>query len=71
VIQREVKTLKGPDNVYSKEMEVVLQTYMAYSNETQNGKNGKTAKFWFSYIKMIHLYHEYSRSIRIGDGLVI
>ena len=24
-------------------------------------------KFWFNYIKMIHLYHEYSRSIRVGD----
>lgn len=64
VIQREVENLKQEKNVdshgYSKEMDDVLLQYHVYSNGTQNGKNGKTAMFWFNYIKMIHLYHEYS-----------
>ena len=29
--------------------------------------HGKTAQFWFEYIEMLHLYHEFIRSIRLGD----
>ena len=29
--------------------------------------HGKTAQFWFEYIEMLHLYHEFVRSIRLGD----
>ena len=30
-------------------------------------KHGKTAQFWVGYINLIHLYHEFIRSIREGD----
>ena len=29
--------------------------------------HGKAAHFWFEYIEMLHLYHEFIRSIRLGD----
>ena len=35
--------------------------------ETSDGKRGKTANYWINYVNMIHLYHEFSRSIRTGD----
>ena len=29
--------------------------------------HGKTAQFWMKYVEMIHLYHDFSRSVSSGD----
>ena len=71
IIQEELITIKQQKYLdtheYSKEMKDIFQEYRSYSIDTHTGKHGKTAQFWFNYIQMIHLYHEYSRSIRVGD----
>ena len=51
----------------SKEFKNILDCYNKYSEETRNGANGLTPQYWMSYIDMIHLYHDFSRSIRTGD----
>ena len=38
-----------------------------FAQEKRNGKHGKTAKYWMGYVDMLHLYHEFSGSIRTGD----
>ena len=38
-----------------------------FVQETRNGNHGKTAQYLMGYIIMLHLYHEFSRSIRTGD----
>ena len=48
-------------------MKDIFQEYNSYSIDTHTGKHGKTAQLWFYYIQMIHLYREYSRSIRVED----
>ena len=45
----------------------MLDDYKEYLEETKTRKYGKTAQFWIGYTEWIHLYHEYRRSIRIGD----
>ena len=35
--------------------------------ESSDGKRGKTADHWINYVNMIHLHHEFSRSIRTRD----
>ncbi len=71
IIQRELVIVKQLQNLqsheYSREMDDAFQQYNADSKETQNGNNGKTAQFWFKYIKMMHPYYKYSQSIRVGD----
>ena len=32
-----------------------------------SGMHGKTAQFWVKSVQMIHLYHDFSRSVRNGD----
>ena len=38
-----------------------------FVQETRNGNHGKAAQYSMGYIIMLHLYHEFSRSIRTGD----
>ena len=45
----------------------ILDSYREYTEHTRNGTHGQTAQYWIGYIDMVHLYHEFSRSIRTGD----
>ena len=45
----------------------MLDDYKEYLEETKTGKYDKTAQFWIGYTERLHLYHEYIRSIPIGD----
>ena len=45
----------------------IISEYEDYCRKTISGEHGLTSKFWFQYINMIHLYHEFSRSVRNGD----
>ena len=59
----------GDITMYSfpKEIEDVIEQYEAFCKQTMQGSLGKTAQYWMQYIDMIHLYHNFSRSIRSGD----
>ena len=52
---------------WSQEIEELLAAYKSYTVETSDGKHGKTANYWINCVNMIHLYHEFSGSIRTGD----
>lgn len=47
--------------------EELIKKYEEFSEETRNGIHGKTAQYWMGYVDMLHLYHEFSRSVRRGD----
>ena len=51
----------------SQEIEELLAAYKSHTVETSDGKRGETANYWINYVNMIHLYHEFSRSIFTGD----
>ena len=55
------------EQVFSKEVDDVLYVYKCFCGATAEGKHGKTAQFWILYVNWIHLYHDFIRSIRIGD----
>ena len=51
----------------TKEFDELTKDYFLYVSATINGEKGKTAEFWMKYVQLIHVYHEYSRSLREGD----
>ena len=57
----------GDDYTPSKDVQDMTDDYKEYLEETKTGEYGKTAQFWIGYTEWMHLYHEYIRSIRIGD----
>ena len=50
-----------------KEIIDFVQTYGDFKEDTRSGLNGLTAQYWVSYIDMIDLYHNFSRSTRCGN----
>ena len=60
-------TLNLDSHEYTKEIKDIFQEYNSYLLDTHTGKHEKTTQLWFNCIQMIHLYYEYSRSIRVGD----
>ena len=50
-----------------KEIQESVAAYKSYTTETSRGKWGKTANCWIYYVNTIHLYHEFSLSIRNVD----
>ena len=61
------QTQKIRTSELSKELLNVLSHYDSFKKDTEDGKHGLTAQYWIGYIQMVHLYHEFSRSIREGD----
>ena len=49
------------------EIHEIFKEYEEYQKKTEIGIHGKTAQYWFGYIRMVQLYHQFIRSIRIGD----
>ena len=45
----------------------LIKKYDEFAQETRNGNHGKMAQYWMGYANMLHLSHEFSRSIRTGD----
>ena len=64
---QEITNFKDGCKVYSKELEEVFSGFYKFFQDTKEGKLGKTVQFWTSYINFIHLYHHFTRSIRMGD----
>ena len=50
-----------------KEFDERTKDYLLYVLAIINGEKGKTAEFWMKYVQLIHVYHEYSRSLREED----
>ena len=50
-----------------KDIQESVAAYKSYTTETSSGKWGKTANYWIYYVNTIHLYHEFSLSIRNVD----
>ena len=44
----------------------IFKKYEKYQKKTENGIHGKTAQYWFGYVRMVQLY-PFIRSIRTGD----
>ena len=55
------------ENSIPKEIQTILAKYEKYTEETKKGLHGKTAKFWYGYVEMMQIYHQFIRSIRVGD----
>ena len=51
----------------SSEFREIIDGYKTYAKKTEDGEHGKTAQYWYGYIRMVQLYHDYTRSIREGD----
>ena len=51
----------------TKKFDELAKDYFLYVSATMNGEKGKTAEFWMKYVQLIHVYHEYSRSLRERD----
>ena len=45
----------------------LIKKYEKFMQNTQNAFHGKIVQYWIGYVDMVHLYHEFSRSIRTGD----
>ena len=45
----------------------LIKKYKEFAQETRDGNHGKTAQYWMGSVDMLHLYHEFSRSIRTED----
>ena len=45
----------------------IFDRYESYRDKARNGTHGRTAQFWFAYVEMVQLYHQFTQSIRMGD----
>ena len=52
---------------YYTEMNEVLERYYIFTQDTEQGLYGKTAKFQIQYMYLMHLYRNFTRSARTGD----
>ena len=69
-IGREIFNLEANDSCdlnLSKELLKIFKEYEEYQKKTENGIHGKTAQYWFGYIRMVQLYHQFIASIRTSD----
>ena len=55
----------------SLEICVLLVLYDSSFQETACGLHGVAANFWITYVQMLHLYDEFSRSLRTGVDLYV
>jgi hypothetical protein len=47
--------------------EDLMVRYSVYTDVTMDGQHGNTAKFWMIYVKLINIYHRFSRASRTND----
>ena len=50
-----------------KEMRDLLQDYEKFKDETRSRLHGLTAQYWLTYIDLIDIYHNFSRTTRTGN----
>jgi hypothetical protein len=49
------------------ETKMLIEKYEDFTGETRQGVHGQTAQYWIGYVDMVHLFHEFTRSVRTGD----
>ena len=62
-----LETNNGCDLNLSKELLEISKEHEEYQKKTENGTHDRTAQYWFGYMRMFQLYHQFIRSIRTGD----
>ena len=67
IVSNQITIKEGVSESYSREMNEILDRYCTFTQDTEKGLYGKTAKFWIQYVYLIHLYHNFTRSVRTGD----
>ena len=66
--KKDLESAKYPYlHISTKEFDELTKDYFLYVSATINRKKRKTAEFSMKYVQLIHVYHEYSRSLREGD----
>ena len=63
-IVHELRAAEEKNHLYLKEIEGLFTKYADFWQETELGR---TAQFWLQYVNYIHLYHDFSRSIKDGN----
>ena len=66
-ISSEITHKNDINETFSREINEIFERYDKFTQDTENGLHGKTAKFWIQYLYQIHLYHNFTRSVRSGD----
>lgn len=51
----------------SDDLKSLINDYNIFCQQTQAGIHGKTAQYWYGYIRLVYIYHQFSRSIHMGD----
>ena len=67
IVSNQITIKEDVSKSYSREMNEILDRYCTFTQDTEKGLYGKTAKFWIQYVYLIHLYHNFTRSVRTGD----
>ena len=67
VLEISKQSKKFPDHGFNEKVMGLFSKYDNYKNDTKEGKHGITARFWYGYVEMMQLYHDFIRSIRTGD----
>ena len=67
IISNQITIKEDVSESYSREMNEIFDRYCTFTQDTEKGSYGKTAKFWIQYVYLIHLYHNFTRSVRTGD----
>ena len=67
IVSNQITIKEDVSKSYSREMNEILDTYCTFTQDTEKRLYGKTAKFWIQYVYFIHLYHNFTRSVRTGD----
>ena len=64
---KNIKLLNHCNEKEKQDVDAVINLYILFTDKTRQGLHGKSAKFWIKYVDIMHLYHAFSRSRRIGD----
>ena len=56
-----------PNNESSSVLQKLFKEYKIYYQKDLHGVFGETSQYWVQYIEIIKLYHEFIRTIRVGD----
>ena len=67
IVSNQITIKEYVSESYSREMNEIFDRYCTFTQDTEKGSYGKTAKFWIHYVYLIHLYHNFTRSVRTGD----
>ena len=67
IVSNQITIKEYVSESYSREMNEIFDRYCTFTQATEKGSYGKTAKFWIHYVYLIHLYHNFTRSVRTGD----